>query len=88
MLTAIKTTIIISIIVAFLSLMNWTQVSWNDFPEGFREAIQFATGTIRAIVEHVPFFEVPFNLILLGITIKFALVVWSWFMKIINMIKN
>jgi len=57
-----------------------------SMPFGLQEPLEFFSSTLHGVIEFMPWFEVPFNLILVGLSIKMVLItiaLFKWLMSLI-----
>lgn len=57
-------------------------------PLGMDEALTFFVGNIRALVELLPWMELPFTLIMWALFIKSLLFAWHWIKWFIELIRG
>jgi len=83
MISAIKAVVIIALVVLVISLIPTV----SELPFGLDSIVVTLIQNIKALVAVLPFMEFPLTLILLALSIKFALSVWNWTQWIISLVK-
>lgn len=73
-------------VLGLLALVTAFLPTVTELPLGIDEAVVFFIGTIKALVNLIPFMQVPFTLILLAVSIRFALFVWHWVRWLVELI--
>jgi len=75
----------------FIQLLDLATFFLNDIttlPFGIDNAMNMFVGTIKALLDIMPWFQTPWILMLLALSISFGLWIWYWVRYVINVIRG
>jgi len=84
MLSTLKWLGIISVVATVLGLF-FEPVT--ELPLGIDEALTFFVGTITGLISVMPWLEIVWQILLLGLSIKILLFTWHWIKYIIDLFR-
>lgn len=84
MITLIK---VISIF-AILGTLTLFMPVVTELPFGMDEALMFFVGNVRALVELLPWMELPFQLIMWGLFIQTLFFAWHWIKYFLEIVRG
>lgn len=81
----LKVTVIFGVVLGAVSFLPEVQLTacggttdCLQFPTGVYDALQYFFGTMHDLVTLIPFLEVPLQVVLMAVSMKFLLFAWSW----------
>lgn len=81
-------TFILDTFIYILQIVLYPFPTVNSLP--FHAEVQLAAvgSMVRAVIEYLPFLEVPFALFLTALGIKFLLISWQWLKWLIELVRG
>lgn len=76
---------------AYITVLDIATFFLNDIdrlPFGLDDAMTTFVGVIKALLGIMPWFQVPWNLMLLALSIAFGLWIWHWVKYFINVVRG